>query len=439
MNLAVCRERLDQVEALTIRGKVTKAVGLLIEGAGIWAPVGAKATIESLEGEHPAIHAEVVGFKDKKLYFMPLEGTWGIGPGSLIKIEAGHNNVVVGPDLLGRVLDGLGRPIDSKGPFTAESSYPLYQSPINPMERSIISQPMELGVRAIDGMLTCGGGQRVGIFAGSGVGKSTLLGMIAKNTEAELNVIAMIGERGREVNDFIHGSLGEEGLRKSVVVVSTSDQPPLLRKRAAFLAIAIAEYFRDQGKKVLFMMDSVTRFAMAQREIGLAIGEPPATKGYPPSVFAQLPVFFERAGNVSHDGSITGIYTVLVEGDDLNDPVADTVRSILDGHIVLSRELAAQGHFPPIDVLESISRVMPSVVTEEHNTAAQGLKSMLASYRRVSDLIAIGAYKEGSDPMIDTAIQLKPRIDAFLKQGMNDSVAFNDSLQILCSLAEEMK
>ncbi len=436
MNLAEYRDRLEQLEPLPVRGKVRKAVGLLIEGTGVWAPVGAKARIESTDGLH-TIDAEVVGFQDRHLLLMPLQGILGIGPGSLIHIEAGENTVRTGPDLLGRVVDGLGQPIDGRGPVYEDRTYPLYQGPVNPLDRKRIRSPLDLGVRAINGMLTCGQGQRMGIFAGSGVGKSTLLGMIARNTEAEVNVIALIGERGREVNEFIKGSLGPEGLKKSVVVVATSDQPPLLRKRGAFLAMAIAESFRDQGKKVLFMMDSITRFAMAQREIGLAVGEPPATKGYPPSVFAMLPVFLERPGSLAHDGSITGVYTILVEGDDLADPVADTVRSILDGHVVLSRDLAAQGQYPPIDVLESVSRVMPHVVTKDHENAARRMKALMAAYRRAEDLIAIGAYKEGSDPEVDTAIRLRPEIDAFLRQEIDDRVSLDDTTQKLCGLAGE--
>jgi len=398
--------------------------------------VGAKAKIQSAEGRCE-INAEVVGFQDKKLFLMPLEGIMGVGPGSLVEVTYGQTRIPVGRDLLGRVINGVGIPIDGKGPLEPQQGYPLYQDPINPLERRRITDPLDLGVKALNGLLTCGKGQRMGIFAGSGVGKSTILGMIARNTEADVNVIALIGERGREVNEFIHGSLGEKGLEKSVVVVATSDQPPLLRKRGAFVAMAIAEYFRDQGKKVLFMMDSITRFAMAQREIGLAVGEPPTTKGYPPSVFAMLPVFLERAGSSDHEGSITGIYTILVEGDDLNDPVADTVRSILDGHVVLSRELAAQGHYPPIDVLESNSRVMLSVVSDTHRMAAQRLKSLMAAYRRASDLITIGAYKEGSDQEIDTAIALKPRIDAYLRQAIEESASLNESVGMLRALLEE--
>ena len=436
MNIVRFRERLEEVDSFALQGKVSKAVGLLIEGSGVWAPVGAKATIHSSDSPR-TVHAEVVGFQEKRLFLMPLEGILGVGPGSRIEIEAGRNDVRAGPAMLGRVLDGLGIPIDGKGPVEGERRCPLYQTPVNPLERKRISRPLDLGVRALNGLLTCGEGQRMGIFAGSGVGKSTLLGMVARGTEADVNVIALIGERGREVNEFIQGSLGEEGLASSVVVVATSDQPPLLRKRGAFFAMAVAEYFRDQGKRVLFMMDSITRFAMAQREIGLAVGEPPTTKGYPPSVFAMLPVFLERPGTVAGEGSITGIYTILVEGDDMNDPVSDTVRSILDGHIVLSRELAAQGHFPPVDVLESVSRVMTSVVSEDHGASAQRMKSLMAAYRRAADLIAIGAYKQGTDPEVDRAIGLKPRIDAFLQQTTGAQVSLGESVGMLRALVGE--
>ncbi|MEW6439845.1 MAG: FliI/YscN family ATPase [bacterium] len=437
MNWTVLRERLEGVDPFVVRGKVSKAVGLLIEGTGVWAPIGAKASILSVDGSK-RVHGEVVGFQDKRLFFMALEGILGIGPGSLIQMEGGRNVVRVGAKLLGRVIDGLGHPLDGKGPPCGEVDYPLYQTPVNPMTRRRIFEPLDLGIRALNGLLTCGQGQRLGIFAGSGVGKSTLLGMIARNTEAEVNVIALIGERGREVNEFLEGSLGREGVAKSVVVVATSDQPPLLRKRGAFLAMAIAEYFRDRGKKVLFMMDSITRFAMAQREIGLAVGEPPATKGYPPSVFSMLPMFLERLGNTSGSGSITGICTILVEGDDLSDPIADTVRSILDGHVVLSRDLVAQGHYPSIDVLESVSRVMTSVVSPEHRAAAQRIKALMAAYRRAADLISIGAYKEGTDPEVDRAMRNRSRIDDYLRQTTEQAVSLKDSLDALCRMVQEI-
>lgn len=438
MNLGNLAEQLMEVEPFAVRGKVTKAVGLIIEGSGVWAPVGARATIRSREGGE-SIHAEVVGFQDRRIFLMPLGVIHGVGPGSLVQIESTKDSVPVGEALMGRVIDGLGQPIDGGEPIREVRGCSLYQRPMNPLNRKRIHRPLDLGVRALNGLLTCGQGQRLGIFAGSGVGKSTLLAMVARNTEADVSVIALIGERGREVNEFLQGTLGEKGLKKSVVVVATSDQPPLLRKRGAFLAMAIADAFREEGKRVLFIMDSITRFAMAQREIGLAVGEPPASKGYPPSVFAMLPAFLERAGNTSHEGSITGVYTILVEGDDLNDPVADTVRSILDGHVVLSRELATQGHYPPIDILESISRVMSTVIGPDHAAAAQRVKALMSAYRRASDLITIGAYKEGSDPEVDTAIRLKPRIDAFLRQQIQDTIGYEDSKKMLQSLVREEK
>lgn len=437
MTFSGLTERVAGAEPFIVQGRVQKAVGLLIEGTGSVSPVGAKALIRSLDGERTT-QAEVVGFQDKRIFLMPLEGILGVGPGSLVRIESGETRVPVGPAVLGRVLDGLGRPIDDKGPVEAETTVPLYRKPMNPLDRLPIRRPLDVGIRSLNGLLTCGEGQRVGIFAGSGVGKSTLLGMIARSTEADVNVIALIGERGREVQEFIQGTLGAEGMARSVVVAATSDQPPLLRKRGAFLAISVAEYFRDLGKRVLFIMDSITRFAMAQREIGLALGEPPATKGYPPSTFALLPVFLERAGKGGQEGgSITGIYTILVEGDDLSDPLADSARSLLDGHVVLSRELAAQGHYPAVDVLESVSRVMISVVPEDHLAAAQRLRALLAAYRRASDLISIGAYKEGSDPEVDRAVRLKPRIDAFLRQRIDEKVSLEEAWNSLRQLAAE--
>lgn len=437
MTISGLADRLSSVEPFVLQGRVQKAVGLLIEGTGSMSPVGAKALIRSVDGEGTT-QAEVVGFQDHRIFLMPLEGILGIGPGSLIRVESGETRVPAGPALLGRVLDGLGRPIDEKGPVRAETTVPLYRKPMNPLDRAPIRRPLDVGIRSLNGLLTCGEGQRVGIFAGSGVGKSTLLGMIARSTEADVNVIALIGERGREVQEFIQSTLGAEGMARSIVVAATSDQPPLLRKRGAFLAIAVAEYFRDLGKRVLFIMDSITRFAMAQREIGLALGEPPATKGYPPSTFALLPVFLERAGKGGQaGGSITGIYTILVEGDDLSDPLADSARSLLDGHVVLSRDLAAQGHYPAVDVLDSVSRVMISVVPEEHLTAAQRLRALLAAYRRASDLISIGAYKEGSDPEVDRAVRLKPRIDAFLRQRIDEKVSLEEAWNNLRQLAAE--
>jgi len=341
----------------------------------------------------------------------------------------------VGPLMLGRVIDGLGNPIDDKGPLRVEEEYPIYAAPVNPMSRPPIRKPLDLGIRSINGLLTCGQGQRVGIMAGSGVGKSTLLGMIARYTEADVNVIALIGERGRELREFIEKDLQEQGLQKSVVVVATSDQPPLVRMRGAYIATTIAEYFQKQGKKVLLMMDSATRFAMAMREVGLAIGEPPTTKGYTPSVFAALPKLLERSGNFS-EGSITGLYTVLVEGDDFNEPISDAMRSILDGHIVLSRELASRNIYPPIDVLASASRVMSDVTSAEHQALAGKFKESLAIYRQSEDLINIGAYKSGSNPGIDYAILKNDGMQSYLKQSIHDPVSMIDSEQGLKSIFE---
>jgi flagellum-specific ATP synthase len=340
----------------------------------------------------------------------------------------------VGPGLLGRVIDGLGNPIDGKGAIKTESEYPIYAAALNPLRRKRIRQPLDLGIRVINGLLTVGCGQRVGVFAGSGVGKSVLLGMIARKTKADVNVIALIGERGREVNEFIDKELGPEGLSRSVIVVATSDCLPLVRMRGAFIATAIAEYFRDQGRDVNLMMDSVTRFAMAQREIGLALGEPPTTKGYTPSVFTILPKLLERAGTSSNKGTITGLYTVLVEGDDANEPVADSVRSILDGHIVLSRDLAMQNHYPAVDVLGSISRVMVDVIDDGHKERSNQLKEVLATYRKAEDLINIGAYVSGSNPKIDYAIEMMDRINAYLRQDIDETVLFDDSIAQLEAL-----
>jgi flagellum-specific ATP synthase len=348
-------------------------------------------------------------------------------------------SVPVGPGLLGRVLDGLGAPLDGKGAVGAVDDYPLYATPLNPLHRRRVSQPIDLGLRAINGFLTCGRGQKVGIFAGSGVGKSVLLGMLSRNTAADVNVIALIGERGREVNEFLERDLKADGLKRSVVVVATSDQPPLVRIRGAFLATAIAEYFRDAGRQVLLMMDSLTRVAHAQREVGLAIGEPPTSKGYTPSVFTMLPRLLERAGTCGGAGTITGLYTVLVEGDDLADPVADAARSVLDGHIVLSRELAAQNHFPAIDVLQSVSRVMREVVVPQHYAAARAALEALALYRRSEDLINLGAYKPGANQRLDRAVGAMPAITAYLRQDVEEKAGLGDSVTALLKLAESFK
>jgi flagellum-specific ATP synthase len=375
---------------------------------------------------------EVVGFKDGRVLLMPLENISGAKHGTLVFGTSRQLDVAVGEDMLGRVLDGLGRPIDGR-PLTAAKRYPLLRNAPHPLKRMRITEPLPVGVRAIDGFITIGKGQRMGIFAGSGVGKSTLLGMIARNTIADINVIALIGERGREVREFIEEDLGE-GLKRSIAVVSTSDQPALLRAKALYTATSIAEFFRDLGYNVLLMVDSLTRWAMAQREIGLAIGEPPTSRGYTPSVFAGLPSILERAGN-SDKGSITGIYTVLVEADDFNEPISDTVRSIVDGHIVLSRRLAELNHYPAIDVLASISRLMIDVVSEEHLKASRALRSLMAAYQEAKDLIDVGAYKPGSNELIDKAIKMKGLIDAFLKQDIAEKPSFEETVNVLVKLA----
>ena len=416
----------ESARPIRIHGKVTQVVGLVIEGYCPETAVGTLCEIYS-KGSKP-IPAEVVGFRDNKTLLMPLGELRGVGLGSLISVRREKASLGVGPALLGRVIDGLGEPIDDRGPIVVADEYPIYAIPVNPMKRRPIRKHLDLGIRAINGLLTCGEGQRVGIMAGSGVGKSTLLGMIARYTEADVNVIALIGERGRELQEFIEKDLQADGLKKSVVVVATSDQPPLVRMRGAYIATTIAEYFQAQGKKVLLMMDSATRFAMAMREVGLAIGEPPTTKGYTPSVFAALPKLLERTGNFQ-GGSITGLYTVLVEGDDFNEPISDAMRSILDGHIILSRELAARNIYPPIDVLNSASRVMSDVTTREHRKLAGDFKELLATYRQSEDLINIGAYKQGSNPKIDYAIAKMDQMTAYLKQDINDAESVEMSVQ----------
>jgi flagellum-specific ATP synthase len=416
-------------------GRVTQVVGLVIESRGPAAQVGELCYIHISRTE-PPVAAEVVGFKDDRVLLMPLGDMTGIKPGSEIIASGRSLSVNVGDALLGRVIDGLGNPMDGKGPLFSEADYPLHNMPSDPLTRKRIKEHLPLGVRAIDGLLTVGRGQRIGIFAGSGVGKSTLLGMIARNTEADVNVIGLIGERGREVRDFIEKDLGEEGLARSVVVVATSDKPALIRLKGAFTATAIAEYFRDCNRDVMLMMDSVTRFAMAQREVGLAIGEPPATRGYTPSVFALLPKLLERSGT-SDLGTITGLYTVLVEADDMNEPIADAVRGILDGHIVLSRRLAAMNHYPAIDILQSVSRVMPEIVEKNHKAASSQLRDSLATFREAEDLINIGAYVAGSNPRIDYAIKHIEAINSFLKQLVDDREEFPVMVTKLESLFSE--
>jgi len=411
-------------------GNVTQVVGLVVEANGPVVQLGCICDIHGKENE-PPVMAEVLGFRDSTVLMMPLEDIRSIGPGSRVVARQHKASVAVGPQLLGRIIDGLGNPIDNLGPLNADQSLPIYATPINPLLRQRILKPLDMGVRSINGLLTVGCGQRMGIFAGSGVGKSVLMGMIARKSSADVNVIALIGERGRELNEFIEKELGEEGLKKSVVVVATSDHLPLVRVRGAFVATAIAEFFRDQGMHVNLMMDSLTRFAMAQREIGLALGEPPTTKGYTPSVFTLLPKLLERAGTSDHSGTITGLYTVLVEGDDMNEPIADAARSILDGHIVLTRELADQNHYPAIDVLKSISRVMVDIASLQQKHSAGRLKELLATYRKTEDLINIGAYVAGSNPKIDRAIAKIDQINNYLRQDIAENVNFETSLRQL--------
>lgn len=424
---------IESVDFIRQNGKVRQVIGVVLESLGPNMAVGETCEI-SYRRNAPPVLAEVVGFRDNKVLIMPLGDLAGIGAGSEVVSLGKPLQIGVTDQLLGRVLDGLGHPMDGKGKIVADYRAPVIASPPDPLSRSRITAPLALGIRAIDSMLTCGKGQRLGIFAGSGVGKSTILGMIARNTSADVNVIALIGERGKEVRDFIERDLGADGLKRSVVVVSTSDQPALVRIKAAFVAMTIAEFFRNQGLDVMFMMDSVTRFAMAQREVGLAIGEPTTTRGYTPSVFALLPKLLERAGT-SNAGTITGLYAVLVDGDDMNEPVADAVRSILDGHVVLSRQLAAANHYPAIDVLGSVSRVMPDVVDENHLSASSAIRDILATYREAEDLINIGAYVPGSNPRVDLALSKIENIRAFLKQGINEHVSYDEALAQMMSVA----
>lgn len=431
-------DRLEQVEPIAVTGRVVQAVGIVIEGSGPFTSVGELCEITREDGRQ-AVMAEVVGFRDDRVLLMPLGDMQGIGPGSRIVMTGRTASISVGPELLGRVLDGLGCPLDDSPGIQADQRYPIHASAPNPLHRARIRRPLDLGVRAINALLTCGLGQKVGIFASSGVGKSVLLGMISRYTQADVNVIALIGERGREVKEFLERDLTSEALRRSVVVVATSDQPPLVRMRGALVATAIAEYFRDTGKHVLLLMDSLTRLAYSQREIGLATGEPPTTKGYTPSVFAVLPKLLERVGTCQGNGTITGLYTVLVDGDDLNDPIADAVRSILDGHVVLSRDLAARNHFPAIDILQSTSRVMRDVVSRDHHLAARAVLEQMALYRRSEDLITLGAYKSGTSPDLDKAIAAHDRIGQFLRQEVDQPASLDDSLQALTTLAEQIR
>jgi flagellum-specific ATP synthase len=420
----------DRINTFRSVGYISKVVGMAIESNGPLCSIGDLVEISSNMDNKRSSFAEVVGFRDEKVLLFPLEGMEGIRSGdNVVRVSKGLR-VNVSDDMLGRVFDGLGRPVDGKPAVKGGRSWSIRRPAPNSMLRSRIKEKFVTGVRCVDSLLTCGKGQRMGIFAGSGVGKSSLIGMICRNCKADVNVISLIGERGKEVLDFIEDSLGEEGMKNSVLIVSTSDKSPMQRVKGAETAMAIAEYFRDQGKDVLFVMDSVTRYAMAQREIGLAIGEPPATRGYPPSVFGLMPALLERAGTNQH-GSITGFFTVLVEGDDMNDPIADTARGILDGHIELSRSIAAMGHYPAVDVLPSVSRVMSSVVSKEHMVYAQKIRSLLATYRKAEDMINIGAYSKGSNPQIDEAIRKIGAIRAMLVQDMYNRTEYEETFEIM--------
>jgi flagellum-specific ATP synthase len=430
-------ERLSQGMLYDEAGKITKTLGLLYEAYLPGASIGSICDIILNQHDKNAepVEAEIVGFKDKRIYLMPYGEVSGINNDSIVRLKARASSFLVSESLLGRVIDGRGHPIDGKGPLYSRDipseTRSLYQKSSDPLTRAMISEPLDLGVRALNGLLTCGRGQRMGIMAGSGVGKSVLLGMMARNTSADINVIALIGERGREVREFVERDLGEEGLKRSVVIVATSDSSALLRTRASFLAATIAEYFRDLNNDVLLMMDSVTRFAMAQREIGLSLGEPPASKGYTPSVFAALPRLLERAGMGTNGKSITGLYTVLVDGDDMDEPIADAARSILDGHIVLSRKLAQQNHYPAIDILASASRVMTAVTSPEHRQWAGQIKEWMAIYKQAEDIINIGAYAKGSNPKIDQAVSVIDRIQSYLRQAGDDPTKYSDSIGLL--------
>ncbi|BDD87332.1 FliI/YscN family ATPase [Desulfofustis limnaeus] len=431
-------EAIKHIDTIKVWGKVTRIVGLVVEGYCPHAAVGSLCEILPLGGGPPVL-AEIVGFHDLRALLMPLGDLRGLGPGSLIRRVKDSATVQVGNNLLGRVIDAMEQPHDGLPRPSLTEERPLYAEPPGPMLRKTISDVLDLGIRAINGMITCGTGQRMGIMAGSGIGKSVLLGMMARYAKADINVIALIGERGREVREFIERDLGKEGLSRSVLVVVTSDQSPLLRMRGAFVATAIAEYFCQQGKNVLLMMDSVTRFAMAMREIGLAVGEPPTTKGYTPSVFAMLPKLLERAGKFQGQGSITGLYTVLVDGDDMTEPVADSVRSILDGHIVLSRDLAARNHYPAIDVLNSTSRVMRDITSPRHLELAGRARTIMATHQEAEDLINIGAYVKGSNPNIDFAISKIEAINKFLRQNFDETASFKKTIEELGSILSERK
>jgi flagellum-specific ATP synthase len=422
-------DAVDNTICARLEGKVVKVTGLIAEGHGLGMSIGSICRIENDQNSH--IMAEVVGFNDNRVILMPYGDTMGIRPGGRILFIDNNPKVKVGNEFIGRVVDGMGEPIDSLGPIKENSYYPLYGIPTNPMRREPIKNLLDVGIASVNTMVSLGQGQRIAVMSGSGVGKSVLIGMMTRHTTADITVIGLIGERGREVKDFVANTLGSEGLKKSVVVAATSDAPPLVRMRGAYLATTLAEFFRDQGQNVLLIIDSITRFAMSSRDVGLAAGEPPTSRGYTPSFFAKIPVLLERAGNFENKGSITGIYSVLVEGDDLNDPVGDTVRSIVDGHIVLSRNLANRGHFPAVDVLESISRVLPDVIDKNHLDIRSKAIDAMARYRDAEDMISIGAYVNGSDPGIDYAKGVMPRINEFLKQETQRRVSYQDGLNQL--------
>ncbi|MFP4054369.1 MAG: FliI/YscN family ATPase [Phycisphaerae bacterium] len=434
VDISKFRRRLDSLSLSRCRGSVVRVAGLTVESKGPPVGVGQICEIRLTDGRR--VPAEVIGFQDEHRILMPLEGIDGIAPNDPVIARPCPRTIELGRDMLGRVIDALGRPIDGLGAIRGRDRRSLDNTAPEPLSRPLISEPLSFGIRAFDGVLTCGRGQRIGIFAGAGVGKSTLLGEIARSSEADVNVLALVGERGREVRHFLEESLGEEGLKRSVVVVATSDASAIQRVKSAFLAITIAEYFRDQGKNVLFMMDSLTRFAQAQREIGLAAGEPPTTKGYCPSVFSLLPKLTERLG-ATESGSITGIFTILVEGDDMGDPVADSVRSLLDGHIVLSRKLAEMGHYPAVDILQSVSRCMNAVVGKEHLEASRRLRAIYATYQSAEDLINIGALAAGSNPRIDKAIELIEPVNAFLQQGLEDRTTLGETLRRMQEITRE--
>ncbi|GHV44688.1 EscN/YscN/HrcN family type III secretion system ATPase [Synergistales bacterium] len=432
---SVLGQELEKLQLVKINGRVVQVVGLVAESQGPDVRVGDLCRICFRDGSH-GLSAEVVGFRGDRVLLMPLGDLREVGPGSDVLSMDHPLGVAVGDGLLGRVLDGLGEPLDDKGPLITTDFYPLHAEPPHPLRRKMVDTPLSVGVKVIDGLLTLGTGQRIGIFSGSGVGKSTLLGMMARYTTADVNVISLVGERGREVREFIERDLGPEGLARSVVIIATSDQPPLIRLKAALTATAIAEFFRDEGKNVLLMMDSITRVARAQREIGLAIGEPPTTRGYTPSVFEMLPQILERAG-AGETGSITGVYTVLVEGDDMNEPVADTVRGVLDGHIVLSRRIASRNFYPSVSVLESVSRVMPAIVSPEHLAAAGRVRDLMATYAESEDLINIGAYKTGANPRVDWALTHLDAVRNFLSQKIAETSSFDETVEQIAKLAPE--